>query len=125
MTDQSKRNKVSPDDAVFDDPVTNEPVTGDGEIVKKAKTEFHHGVLGCCSNPDYPHVAICCAIFLDAYVCPCCVFGGMWRASSEEQRLCKDFCYPCCGFLFGLPFAPCMLGFLRSKYRTGFRPYSI
>ena len=48
MTDQPKRNQVSPEDSVLEDQVTTEQVTSDGKTVEVAKTEFRHGVLGCC-----------------------------------------------------------------------------
>ena len=92
----------------------------DGEVVEGPKNIFRHGVLGCCSKPD----AICCAIFLDAYICPCLVFGSMWKKTSGGEFF--DFCYPCCGFFCGclLGFfhvVPCLLICLRSNYRKGFQ----
>ena len=121
MTDQPRRNQVSPEvlpdgEAKPDEPVKTQPLAGDGEVIESQMLKFQHGVLGCCSKPD----CMCCAIFMDAYICPCFVYGSMWKKSSEEERCLQDFCYPCCGFLLGFPIAyPCLLGFLRTRYRNG------
>ena len=114
MTEQPKRNVLAP--------VRDGPIMKDGEVVEGPKNIFRHGVLGCCSKPD----AICCAIFLDAYVCPCLVFGSMWKKTSGGEKCCNDFCYPCCGFFCGclLGFfhvVPCLLICLRSNYRKEFK----
>jgi len=116
VTEQPKRNVLKP--------VGNGPIINDGEVVEGPKNIFRHGVLGCCSKPD----AICCAILLDAYICPCLVFGSMWKTTSGGEKCCNDFCYPCCGFFLGciLGFfhcVPCMLICLRSNYRTGFKNF--
>ena len=117
MTTQPKRNVI--------EPVRDGPMMNDGEVVEGPKNIFRHGVLGCCSKPD----AICCAILLDAYICPCLVFGSMWKKTSGGEKCCNDFCYPCCGFFCGclLGFfhvVPCMLICLRSNYRKGFKKFS-
>ena len=78
MTDQPKRNQVSPEvlpdgEAKPDEPVKTQPLAGDGEVIESQMLKFQHGVLGCCSKPD----CMCCAIFIDAYICPClgvCLF---------------------------------------------------
>ena len=95
-------------------------MVNNGEVVEGPKNIFRHGVLGCCGQPD----AICCAILLDAYICPCFVFGSMWKKTSGGEECCNDFCYPCCGFFCGCMLGfflinPCMLICLRSNYRTG------
>ena len=114
VTEQPKRNVL--------EPVRDGPIMKDGEVVEGPKNIFRHGVLGCCSKPD----AICCAILLDAYICPCLVFGSIWKKTSGGEKCCNHFCYPCCGFFCGclLGFfhvVPCLLICLRSNYRKEFK----